>query len=148
MSEPVETYYFGCWRESGHYLWTPNMARPQGCPFGYPEKLNGRYLDCGFCPGIIVYKDGRISDSKNVPDGQAAVVHVDDWTVLSFWDKSVDHRPGSHSTYLIRGTHAFENAVIIARERFPHVWARYKFDVVAYIAPSGDRDDPGAARRT
>lgn len=115
-------FYFGCWGAVGHYLWTPDRrwVRSAG-PFA------DRDLDTPFCPSMTPDTRGRTPTDQL--EGVAALHHRDGWTVLSFWDRSVDSRGGSHSTYVLEGTHAFDDAVRLAREAFPAVWARYSFDV-------------------
>lgn len=109
-------YYFGCIRESGHYLWTGDLERighhqwPSLLP--WPVEV----VDTGLCP-------------KDRDWGSAQVTHKDGWTALSFWDWSVDTRPGSHSTFLFRDVLDFDAALARARELFPTVFARLKFEV-------------------
>lgn len=110
--------YFGCWQgEPGHDLRTPDGRRYSRLPFGYPPKIEGRAVDMGFCPAI------------GVSNGVAALRHVGEWTVLSFWDNSIDRRPGSHSTFISRGTLTFEQIVERSKAAFPDVWKRFTFEV-------------------
>jgi len=116
----VRVYVFTCMGQPGHRLWS-SPARPQpadatGCP-------NPHKLDTGFCPR---------TDEGERAQGRAAL-HWVTWdrhvTVLAFWDRSGDPRPGSHSTFVLDGHHAFEEAVRHAEEAFPHLFARYTFQV-------------------
>ena len=117
-----EVFYFGCVRTSGHYLWTRNfaVAREAG-PF------KQTHLDTPYCPGMTPTSRGITPADQ--PEGVARITHENGWTVLSFWDRSVDNRRGSHSTFVMDGTHDFDAAVALAREAFPRVWARYGFEV-------------------
>jgi len=116
----TRVFYFGCWGDVGHYLWTPDGRRARSAgPFTALD-LDGR-----FCPGVVGRTD-RISPNVQ-PEGVAALHHANGWTVLAFWDRSVDRRRGSHSTYVIEGTHDFGEAVRISSAAFPRVWARYPF---------------------
>lgn len=118
----MEALYMGCYLDSGHHPWDENMERVhwkwnaevpvEGIPWG-PE------LDNGLCPGHSASREGI-----------AALHHKDGWTALAFWDRSVDTRPGSHSTFCIKGTYDFEEMKRLCQERFPKIWARYKFPVV------------------
>ncbi len=114
----VGYFYFGVWdkREAGHYLFdvdgTAIYRHKSPIPFSNAK------LDGGFAP-----LDGM------QPQGVARLTHADGWTVLSFWDRSGDHRPGSHSTFVLHGTRDFAAAVELARATFPSIWARYTFEV-------------------
>lgn len=121
--------YFGCWgNQPGHDLRTPDGARHSRLPFGYPPKLDGIAVDMGFTPGVLDISK-RPRDPGTIPNGAAALHHVSEWTVLSFWDNSIDTRPGSHSTFISRGTLTFEGAVVRAKAAFPSVWKRFTFEV-------------------
>jgi hypothetical protein len=54
---------------------------------------------------------------------------VGGYTILAFWDRSVDSRNGSHSTYLLPGTLSFPEALEAAQKAFPDIWRRYRFAV-------------------
>lgn len=127
----MRVYYFGCVHGSGHHLHAPGprtVHREEVVPtfFGGTRGAN---LDTDFCPGVTPELRRRGSASLEQPEGVARVTHVEGWTVLSFWDRSVDNRRGSHSTFAMEGTRDFAAAVVLAREAFPSVWARYKFEV-------------------
>lgn len=114
--------YFGCWGDQpGHDLRSSDGLRHSRLPFGYPAKLEGRALDGGFTPPV--------SMTTRIPNGLAVLHHASEWTVLSFWDNSIDSRPGSHSTFVSRGTLSFEDAVERAKAAFPSVWKRFTFEV-------------------
>lgn len=123
-------FYFGCWGRVGHYLWAPGMVY-----VGY----------CGHRPFTLQDLDGRLQPPRprnrtfdndvDQPQGLARLTHRDGWTVLSFWDRSVDDRGCSHSTFVLPGIRAFDAAVIAAREAFPEVWARINFKVYLGVAP-------------
>lgn len=117
-----EAFYFGCVGTSGHHLHTPDLrTASRAGPF------TPAMLDTPFCPGMT--PDARGMTPREQPEGVARLTHVEGWTVLAFWDRSIDNRHGSHSTYVLRGTLAYDDAARLAREAFPRVWARYRFDV-------------------
>ncbi len=114
----TDSFYFGCWGEIGHYTYG----------------TNGRTLrnDCEQDKWLRS-KDGSLAP-KGIGEKQgiAYLDHVEKWggyTVLSFWDRSVDSRGNSSSTFLIPGTHDFDDAVEIAQIQFPEIWKRYPFEV-------------------
>lgn len=119
--------YFGCIRESGHYMWDARGRKsyhdiPQ--PWGYS-------IDGKLCPpGDPWAKNGQ-------PQGSAALHHKDGWTALAFWDRTVDSRPGSNSAFLADETLTFEQLLERAKEAFPQVFARFTFNVVPAIRVLG-----------
>lgn len=114
-------FYFGCLRESGHYLWLPSGSRTvadydQRLPVTFPCRLST--LDSGFLP-----------PRAPQDEGVARIWQTDGWTILAFWDRSVDSRPGSNSAFVLEGDLSFEEATAAARGAYPEVWARLKFEV-------------------
>jgi hypothetical protein len=111
-----EIYYFGCWKDAGHYLHLPdgNFAT-RNLPSDFP--CEWRQLDTLFLPHGIQHQ------------GWAQLVKIDRsntfWTILSFHDG----RGGSHSTFVARGDHSREDMLTLCKKYFPHVFARMKFEV-------------------
>lgn len=102
-------YFFGCWREAGHYLWRPGMESVQ-LPAGWTWAIDGYYVpEYGAVNHVIT------RDNQPVPAG---------WTVLSMIDNTVDRRPGSHATFFIQGEHDIQVAVARAVVAFPEVCRR------------------------
>ena len=125
-SQLPEMYYFGCWRGVGHYLHASTGERLSlvdawRLPRDFPCRPAA--LDSSFLPPRLPQVEGR-----------ATLVHLNGWTVLSFWDRSGDARPGSHSTFIVRGTHPFDVFCAMAQRTFPQVWARMPFLVVEWVA--------------
>src|SRR5438128_5998 len=117
--------YFGCWSGSGHFLYDKygNYVR-SGCPFHHVMMGSGRIssgpgLDGGYCPQTKAYQ----------PKGVAKLTHISDWTIIAFYDRSMDKRYNSNAAFLTKGTHTFEEMVEAAKAQFPGIWARYKFEV-------------------
>lgn len=135
----MRAYYFGCWREPGHYLWLPGTG-------GYPHKagraegelLGSRSHSHDPKPGIIPWgyslDGGLLTGSRYYTEGVARVAQRDGWTALSFWDQSVDSRPGSSSTFVFDALLTPEEALAAAREAFPPIFERFTFDVVLAAA--------------
>lgn len=132
-------YYFGCWREAGHYLWKPGMSHAWDDERG--GVLPWKRVDGCFAPAERRRPDssGTRTVNKEAPQGHAALVHDGGWTVIAFWDRSVDKRGGCNSNFFIRGTHPWEDAVRIARHHFPDVWGRLPFEVVLVQEPDGSK---------
>ncbi len=114
----LTAFYFGCVREiSGHYLYTQHGDRPTRAELdSIPQRLR--------CP------DGTFAPRMTKAPGQALLTHHEGWTILSFWDYSIDHRPGSNSTFLINALVDFKDAMEYAKAAFPSIWTRFTFEVV------------------
>ena len=114
MSAP-SILYFGCHREDGHYFWDEELSRNPRWNEMVKVVPWGVEVDSGLCPPG--------------PDvqGRAALHQKDGWTALAFWDRTIDRRPGSHSTFLVHQTLDFESMVALCKKTFPRVWERYTF---------------------
>lgn len=99
--------YFGCWGGVGHYLRSPDGSHVRG----------GWDLDGPYCPYEGRWRTGQ-------PEGQARLTLEPERTVISFWDRSVDRRGGSHSTFVLPPGLTFDEAVEQARAAFPAIWRR------------------------
>lgn len=113
-------FYFGCWgKEAGHYLWTPrgNRTHDQLLPADFPVAHHS--LDGSLLP-----------PRQPEAEGRATHVHVNGWTIISFWDRSGDSRGKSNSAFIARGLLTFEEIVGISRQMFPQIWQRFTFQVV------------------
>lgn len=110
-------YYCGCYNETGHYLWDERNHKVhyvKGIPFRW-EILDG----------------GLLPPHEPETEGLAEIIHIGSWTIITFWDRSVDKRGGSCSAFVIPAHVWFDEAVAIAKERFPSVWNRFPFEVIA-----------------
>lgn len=135
IKQPPRAYYFGCHRKPGHFMWDVGLSRcvgahqkPEGSPWSRED------LDAGsFRPWVT-----SITQEGAQPQGKALMRHKDGWTVLSFWDRSVDSRYGAHSTFILEGTYDFAEAVSHAKMLFPRIWARFEFEVTEYNSNTRD----------
>lgn len=103
--------YFGCVDEVGHYL------------FGIHGKSHGNAYSW------ISKRDGMLAPVFCREAGKALLHHYDGFTIIAFWDYSVDTRPGSNSMFIIPGTKDFYGALEIANRYFPQVFKRFSFEV-------------------
>lgn len=111
-----DAYFYGAREAPGHYLWTPR----------------GREVDprAGLVPWSHAELDGRLQPPDPAqPEGVASLHHRGGWTALAFWDRSSDRRLGSCACFAVRGEHVFDEAARLAREAFPWVWSRFRFEV-------------------
>lgn len=67
------------------------------------------------------------------PEGVAKIiVDSEGWTVLSFWDRSGDRRPGSNTNFILKGTFSFEEALNYSKDIFPNIFSRITFPIVLF----------------
>lgn len=113
----IQCFYFGVQGEVGHYLYAGS------------RRFHERHLPDDF-PVAPYVLDGRLLPPM-LPktEGRAELIHLRDWTILTFWDSSFDKRSGASSTFIIRGVVDFETAVSTAKEHYPQIWSRFKFEV-------------------
>lgn len=116
----MKAYYFGCVGQPGHFMHAPDGKWGRETFRFTQHNPWGTKVDGDLCP-----------DGEEV-EGHAALHHRDGWTALAFWDRSVDHRNGSCSTFLAEGEHTVEVMLALARERFPKVMARFNFEIVPW----------------
>ena len=111
-----DAYYFGCWGDSGHFMFNRD---------GETAERNARAI----LPPPLRVPDATLTPKGPQIQGVALLHHVEGWTAISFWDRSVDSRPGSNSTFILRGTLTWDEVIEQSRAAFPSVWARFKFEV-------------------
>ena len=102
----MRIYYFGCYEQAGHYMYTPDMRTDSQF-----MKINP--WGCG------------------IDDGFKGLQHKDGWTALARADYTVDTRPGSNSVFLAQGTLTEPQMVELAHQYFPSVAKRIGLRVSA-----------------
>lgn len=105
----IEAYYMGCWERIGHHLWRPGMSQVR-----YGDQVP---LPWGY--------GGLDSDAFNTADFH--IEKRDGWTAVGLEDRSVDKRPHSHSVFAFHADLTLDEAVALARQTFPEVFARPGF---------------------
>ena len=104
--------FFGCWEQSGHYLWDRDRRylapRETSCPLKSSEIV-----------GVFAPRGGE--DERRLQ-----LTHVHGWTVLAMWDRSIDTRPGSNAAFLESGTLTVDQMIATAERQFPTIAARLK----------------------
>jgi hypothetical protein len=111
-------FYFGCVETTGHYWWAPGpepCKRPALCPWVL--------IDLAALP---LPRDHRDADQN---EGDGYIRRKDGWTLLGFWDRSVDDRFGSNSVFVVEEDLSANEMMAQARETFPSIWARFPFEV-------------------
>jgi hypothetical protein len=116
----VRVYYFGCIDSVGHYMHGPG----------------GKYSDGAFSftkdnPWQTMV-DGGLAPQKDVTqvEGRARIHRKNGWTAMSFWDRSVDTRRNSCSTFIAEGDLGFDGMMDVANIYFPEVVKRYAFKIM------------------
>lgn len=123
-------FFFGCWKEAGHYLYERTQDIPDR-PAGL-RPVHDRatrtvlpFSDYGRLDGLFPPVDPAQRQ------GIARVAFFDGWTIVAFWDRSgPDKRMGCNSAFIIQGELANARlALSLAEALFPMVWARFPFTV-------------------
>jgi hypothetical protein len=135
LTEPLMVY-FGPLTESGHFMFYETgekvLYRDGNalCPWPYNE------IDGTLQPGHPEPGDRLQRRTRQMREGEALLHHKEGWTALSFWDFTVDKRPGCSSTYLAKGTFTFEQMVELAKARFSERWSKMRFEVTDVTSDS------------
>jgi hypothetical protein len=119
MSECI--FYFGCIRQPGHYLWlTEHNHVYNTIPLGISERL-GYALDGAFCPIDMNAQQQWLCSS------------VPPWTIVAWWDRSVDSRPNCVSAFIGKGFEGEPNRLLEeAKKLFPSVFERQPQELSEY----------------
>lgn len=111
----MKCYYFGCYRDVGHFLRDSISKRIteevlKSNPWRYS-------IDSGLCPKTTTL------------EGKCTLNKKDGMTCISFWDYSIDKRPGSNSAFLVEGDYDFLTMIELFKEKFPEVVSRFKYEL-------------------
>jgi len=124
MPKKEDVFYFGCLNSVGHFLYNSYSE------VVYQNKMpnwisNEMYveLDGGLCPEI---------SSSYQKEGVAKLTQKNNVTFLSFWDRSIDSRYQSHSSFFVKGMVPFDLMVEVCKKTFPDIWKRFKFEIVEF----------------
>lgn len=113
-----DDFYFGCWNgKLGHYLYDSRGIARHRDPDCFP--IRSTILDGGLLP-----------PNKPQTEGVATLCHINEWTIISFWDRTVDKRGGCNSSFVMRGVYDFGSACCRAKAKFPDIWNRFTFPIV------------------
>jgi len=113
----TKPYYFGCHKEVGHALYDVDMNR-NGIDLSREVVHYLHKFDSLFCP------------QHTEENGIAEIHHLfGKFTVLAFWDNSIDSRPGSNSQFFLPNILSFDTALFQAMQSFNEVFMRFTFPV-------------------
>lgn len=119
-------YYFGCGNQAGHYLFREN-GQSVHMPQGVEREL-------GHMDGVL---PPHSSDKFRAPLYVASFSMLGGlgYCALSWWDCSVDKRPGSNSTVFAPGLDWDpETLLCAAQAKLPWVFSRLPFPLVLGMA--------------
>lgn len=119
-----QALYFGCWRDSGHFLHNTSGLHV------YSRRIKDLPWDeCLMDTGLL--KNGKIPDS---PNGKVywTCGGLAFWYAFYWWDRSVDKRGACNSGFYVRGFGwpETQEAFDYACSQFPHVVERQKYPLV------------------
>lgn len=100
----TDVFFFGCLHDLGHY-------------FHYLDGRRELRIDGLPWPSHSV--DGGFQPPATDEEGQALRHVKDGWTVVAYWDRSVDKRPGSCSALIVHGVMTTPEAVELVGNAFP-----------------------------
>lgn len=129
-------YFWGAANgEPGLYLWHPDMTMVKcygiSTPFGPIDGL--------FTPGSAKITYDRRPPETGPPvrrvhwkeqiEGDAAMHYRHGWTILAWWDRSVDKRFGCNAAIVALGRWSFEGMMYRGSKFFPDIMRRFKYKI-------------------
>lgn len=125
----TSVYYFGPLVESGHFMFREGSTYRVASYERPPIPWKDEEIDGSLQPGAPNPQDRLQRRTRPMREGEAALHTKDGWTALSFWDFTVDKRPGCSSTYIADGVFTFDQMVELAKARFSERWNKMRFEV-------------------
>lgn len=123
-------YYFGCIDSPGHYLWAEGHKKLWfgDLPDDFPKAWT--FQDSWSSDPKRTYaNESKIAPNCCGPQGKAIIHSAENWTCLSFPDRSIDDRPNCVSAFMERGILSFDEMIARAWIKFPQVMSRYGFKI-------------------
>lgn len=118
--EKFEPLYYGCSNNNtGHYVFTAEGGNIYS--LSHSEKTNNS--------NFLASNDAKLTPIDSYKQGRAIFHIYPTFTILAFWDNSVDSRPGSNSMFMLPPGTTSANAIDTARKIFSSVFQRFKFPV-------------------
>ncbi len=128
----LEVYVLGCQHGPGHYLWTADGLSKAWRPLGGPIWTQ---LDCA-PRGVPKQDEGEVAVSLCAP--------APGWSFVSWWDRSVDSRGGSHTGILARGEWTAPELVALGKLHAP--WA-FRVELGGWSLPPPPAKQPGTVEQ-
>lgn len=119
-----KAFYFGCWKNPGHFLYDTSGRVIYDKPHDLP------WNEC--------IMDGQLLNNGKVPDVPTGEVFWTCggkeffWFAFYWWDRSVDKRWACNSGFYVRGFSMYEvkTAFSYACQCFPHIVSRQHYPLV------------------
>lgn len=125
-------YYFGCGKRVGHYWFAPpgegRELSSSGAVAAAMRTVFGDDIDTGFAPGT--------DRARDQIEGAAKLTVARGWTVLAWWDRSVDQRGNSNSAIVVDAERDFDQMVALLGIHFPEVLRRQRAPLRLAEAPT------------
>ncbi len=102
-------FYFGCYQQKGHFLYGPG---------GHSIHNYNRVQLPGLNTDILTRPDAIFPPQKYLSGYNESIVPP--VRIVSWWDTSLDHRPGSNSTLIGYGYDTGEQMLDDAEINFPN----------------------------
>lgn len=119
-------YYFGCYKEAGHYLWRAyqdgSITKMYEHNTEFPKDFPIQYRALDSC--LLGY-------TKQI-EGKGTLNYINGWTILAFWDRSQDKRFNSNSAFMIQGNYSLDKMKELAKAYFPQIYKRFNFDITLF----------------
>jgi hypothetical protein len=109
-------YYFGCGTRAGHGWFKPAASMQISAAVADAMRTVFPDIDCNYAP----------DDTKDQVEGEAKLSHLRGWTVLAWWDRSVDTRRNANSALVIDADRDFDQMVDLLEIHFPQVLWRQR----------------------
>jgi hypothetical protein len=108
-------WFNGCRMQSGHFLHGPKSDALDYTTIGHTL---GKWPDGGFAPC------DRLTGGYEV-EHKAMITWTKGYTVVAFWDRSIDRRHASNSCFIADQILSFSEMIPFCEEAFPEVFKRY-----------------------
>lgn len=116
-------FYFGCYKEAGHYLWKTHqngtIVRVNESSKDFPSDFPIQYRALDSC--LLGY-------TKQI-EGKGTLNHINGWTILAFWDRSEDKRFNSNSAFILKGVYNLDEIKELAYKHFASICKRFNFNI-------------------
>jgi len=144
--------YFGPYTAVGHHLRGPDglMVRADHLSgLGFSDK-SLRELSTNYGLALDSALDGGYTPSRDrkrpQEEGHARLTHEHGMTLLGIWDRSIDKRSGSHSTYIAVGTFDFATMCKLCQAVYPLRWALLAIRVEIKLVQAENLGAVGASK--
>jgi hypothetical protein len=127
-----DLYYFGPLSSVGHSWHKYNHESKRWSSISEIDGFPFRYIDGVFCP---MKWNGNRQKWEEAEEGIATRILVNKgnsdvgWTIISFWDRTIDKRGASNSNIIIEGRFPFKDCMAYALPFFPE--GRFPFEIKA-----------------